>query len=74
MYAIIDSDDEGWMDGGVGGVGLPPRRREKPPVDAEVVDLEADDATLAAQLSKRFERDSERARCSAETESLRGTI
>ena len=59
MYAIIDSDDEGWMDGGVGGVGLPPRRREKPPVDAEVVDLEADDATLAAQLSKRFERDSE---------------
>ncbi len=56
MYAIIDSDDEGWMD-----VGLesPPRRREKPPVDAEVVDLEAEGAAVVEQLSQRLERDSE---------------
>ena len=56
MYAIIDSDDEGWVDG---GVESPPRRREKPPVDAEVVDLDAEGAAVVEQLNKRLERDSE---------------
>ena len=51
MYAIIDSDDEGWVDG---GLESPPRRREKPPVDAEVVDLEAEMDHRLQDMASRY--------------------
>ena len=34
-------------------------RREKPPAEAEVIDVDADDATLAEQLSKRLNHEAE---------------
>ena len=54
-------DDDGWIDEAWIDEVLesPSSRREKPPVEAEVIDLDADDATLAKQLSKRLDHQAE---------------